>query len=261
MGDQATTHSSEFSADRGTPSPPSGIIVYGADHNAEWQSEFLKAELERIGQVVDAADSPPKLDNYVDISSRVCTLTLVHNGTGVIICGTGIGVSIVANKHRGIYAARCVTPVDANDCKVINNANVLCLSAKTDVHQNVRIITEFFATRFEAIDRRMDRVRRIAQVESHNFRPTRAPVQIALIWRGPERDTALMTQYLNTTGAFLACDPNLLPDGPISLTLSERGLFNVNARVVQREASGVAVEFTDGQEEFFQAICRILERY
>lgn len=244
-----------------SPPPPSALIVYGADHNAEWQSEQLKAELSHFGEVIDAGAVQPKPDNYVDISSRVCSMTLANNGTGVIICGTGIGVSIVANKHRGIYAARCVTPTDAVDCKVINNANVLCLSAKTDVLQNTRIIAEFFATRFEAIDRRMDRVRRIAKVESHNFRPTRAPVQIALIWRSPDRDTALMTQYLNTNGAFLACDPNLLPDGLISLTLSERGLFNVNARVVQREASGVAVEFTDGQEEFFQAISRILDKY
>lgn len=242
-------------------SPPSAIIVYGADHNAEWQSAQLKSQLAQLGEVVDAGESEPKPDNYVDISSRVCTLTLVHNGIGVIICGTGIGVSIVANKHRGIYAARCVTPVDANDCKVINNANVLCLSAKTDVQQNVGIISEFFATRFEAIDRQMDRVRRIARVESHNFRPTRAPVQIALIWRRVEGDRALMTQYLNPNGAFLVCDPNLFPEGPLTLTLSEGGLFNVNARVVQREASGVAVEFTDGQEEFFQAVSRILERY
>ena len=243
------------------PAPPSAMIAYGADHNAEWQSEHLKAELSHFGEVADAGKMQPKLDNYVDISSRVCSMTLANNGTGVIICGTGIGVSIVANKHRGIYAARCVTPVDAVDCKVINNANVLCLSAKTDVQQNIRIIAEFFATRFEAIDRRMDRVRRIAKVESHNFRPTRAPVQIALIWRGVDRDTAIMTQYLNTNGAFLACNPDLLPEGPISLTLSERGLFHVNARVVQREASGVSVEFTDGQEEFFQAISRILDRY
>lgn len=247
--------------EKASQSPPSAIIVYGADHNAEWQSDQLKTELAHLGEVVDAGETEPKPDNYVDISSRVCTLTLVHNGIGVIICGTGIGVSIVANKHRGIYAARCVTPGDANDCKVINNANVLCLSAKTDVQQNVRIISEFFATRFEAIDRRMDRVQRIARVESHNFRPTRAPVQIALIWRSLDRDTAVMTQYLNTNGAFLVCDPSLFPEGPISLTLSERGLFNVNARVVQREATGVAVEFTDGQEEFFQAVSRILERY
>jgi ribose 5-phosphate isomerase B len=150
--------------------PASAIVVYGADHNAEWQSERLKAALARMGDVIDAGELEPKLDNYVDISSRVCNLTLAHNGIGVNICGTGIGVSIVDNKHRGIYAARCVTPVDAKDCKVINNANVLCLSAKTDIEQNVEIIAEFFATRFEAIDRRMDRVRRIALVESQNFR-------------------------------------------------------------------------------------------
>ena len=253
--------SSDKLPERPLQAPPSSIIAYGADHNAEWQSEQLKAALSYLGEVVDAAEPEPKPDNYVDITSRVCNLTLVHNGIGVVICGTGIGVSIVANKHRGIYAARCVTAVDAKDCKVINNANVLCLSAKTRVQQNVRIISEFFATRFEAIDRRMDRVRRIAQVESQNFRPTRAPVQIALIWRGPDGATALMTQYLNPNGAFLTCDPNLLPEGPISLTLSERGLFNVCARVVQREACGLAVEFTSGEEQFFQAVSRILERY
>lgn len=249
-------------SDKPLPAPPSPIIVYGADHNADWQSDQLKATLAHLGDVVDAGATDPKPDNYVDISSRVCNLTLFHNGIGVIICGTGIGVSIVANKHRGIYAARCVTTVDANDCKVINNANVLCLSAKTDVQQNVRIISEFFATRFEAIDRRMDRVRRIARVESQNFLPNGAPVQIALIWRGGlDGDTAVMTQYLSTSGAFLACDPELLPEGPISLTLSERGLFNVNALVVHREASGVAIEFTSGQEEFYQALSRILAKY
>jgi ribose 5-phosphate isomerase B len=238
----------------------SSIIVFGADHNAAWQSDELKCELSHLGQVIDAGETEPKPDNYVDISARVCNLTLVHDAVGVIICGTGIGVSIVANKHRGIYAARCVTPMDAVACKVINNANVLCLSAKTDVQQNVLIISEFFAARFEAIDRRMDRVRRLAQVESQNFRPNRAPVQIALIWPGVGGNTAVMTRYLSTTGAFLACDPNLLPDGPISLTLSEIGLFNVCARVVKREAAGIAVEFTSGQDEFFQAVERILAK-
>ena len=238
----------------------SSIIVFGSDHNAAWQSDQLKCELSHLGQVIDVVETEPKLDNYVDISARVCNLTLVHEAVGVIICGTGIGVSIVANKHRGIYAARCVTPMDAIACKVINNANVLCLSAKTDVQQNVLIISEFFAARFEAIDRRMDRVRRLAQVENQNFRPNRAPIQIALIWSGAEGNTAVMTQYLSTNGAFLACDPNLLPEGPFSLTLSETGLFHVCARVVKRDASGVAVEFTSGQDEFFQAVARILAR-
>lgn len=247
-------------ADRTEPIPQSPVIVYGADHNAQSQTERLQAALARMGDLVDAADTDPRPDNYVDIASRVCTMTLIHNGIGVIICGTGIGVSIVANKHRGIYAARCVSTVDAKDCKVINNANVLCLSAKTGLEENIAIIAEFFATRFEYIDRRMDRVRRIARLESQNFLPTAAPVQIALLWRGNGRDVAVMTQYLSMSGAVLACDPNLLPDGAISLTLSERGLFRVNAHVVKREDNGVAVEFTDGQEEFYQALSRILTR-
>jgi ribose 5-phosphate isomerase B len=247
-------------SDKPSQAPQSPVVVYGADHNAEWQSEPLKEALGHLGEVVDANESEPKLDNYVDIGSRVCNLTLLHNGIGVIICGTGIGVSIVANKHRGIYAARCVSTVDAKDCKVINNANVLCLSAKTDVAENVHIIVEFFATRFEAIDRRMDRVRRIARLESQNFLPTGVPVQIALLWRSMDGDTAVMTQSLSTTGAFLSCDPNLLPEGNISLTLSERGLFKVNAHVVKRAPNGVAVEFTDGQDEFYQALSRILAK-
>jgi ribose 5-phosphate isomerase B len=246
--------------DKSSQGPLTPVVVYGADHNARWQSARLKESMKHLGEVVDVGENEPTLDNYVDISARVCTLTLFHSAIGVIICGTGIGVSIVANKHRGIYAARCVSTVDANDCKVINNANVLCLSAKTDVEQNVQIIDEFFATRFEAIDRRMDRVRRIARVENQNFLPSGVAVQVALLWRNGEGDTAVMTQYLSPSGAVLSCDPNLLPEGPISLTLSERGLFKVNAHVVKREAAGVAVEFTSAPEEFYQALSRILAK-
>jgi PilZ domain len=72
---------------------------------------------------------------------------------------------------------------------------------------------------------------------------------------------AVMTEQLSTTGAFLSCNPDLFPEGPLDLTLSERGLFRAHARVVRREPSGVAVEFIDGQEEFFSAVSRILASY
>jgi ribose 5-phosphate isomerase B len=238
--------------------PPSPVVVFGADHNADWQSDQLRNSLRYLGDVIDVNETEHKPDNFVDISSRVCVLTLFHGGVGVIICGTGIGVSIVANKHRGIYAARCVSTVDANDCKVINNANVLCLSGKTPVDENIRIINEFFATRFEAIDRRMDRVRRIASVESHNFLPTGVPVQIMLLWHGTQSDHAVITEYLSPTGAFLKCDPSMLPEGPLSFSLSEKGLFRMTAQVVKRDPTGVAIEFTAGSEEFYHALSRIL---
>ena len=195
----------------GSSTAASSIIVYGADHNAEWQSEGLKNALVRLGDVLDTSGLEPRLDNYVDICSRVCNLTLTNGGIGVIICGTGIGVSIVANKHRGIYAARCVTQVDARDCKVINNANVLCLSAKTDPAQNIEIINEFFATRFEAIDRRMDRVRRITQVENQNFLPSTVDPDIA----------ALATNN-NDSGKASQGEPT--HDAPEEAKASRRGL-------------------------------------
>ena len=239
-------------------SPTGPAVVYGADHNADWQSEQLRGCLSHLGDLIDVNETEPKLDNFVDISSRVCVLTLLHSGVGVIICGTGIGVSIVANKHRGIYAARCLSTVDASDCKLINNANVLCLSGKTPVDENVRIINEFFLTRFEAIDRRMDRVRRIASVESHNFLPTAVPVKIVLLWHGPRMDMALITEYLSPAGAFVPCDPSMLPDGPLSLSLSEKGMFHVQAQVVKRDVTGVALEFYSGSEEFYHALSRIL---
>ena len=78
----------------------------------------------------------------------------------------------------------------------------------------------------------MDRVRRIAQVESRNFRPSRAQVKIAFIWRCVDRDMAVTTEQLSTTGAFLSGNPDLFPEGPLDLTLSERGLFSAHARVV-----------------------------
>ena len=195
----------------GSSTAASSIIVYGADHNAEWQSEGLKNALVRLGDVLDTSGLEPRLDNYVDICSRVCNLTLTNGGIGVIICGTGIGVSIVANKHRGIYAARCVTQVDARDCKVINNANVLCLSAKTDPAQNIEIINEFFATRFEAIDRRMDRVRRITQVENQNFLPSTG-----------DPDIAALSMNNNNSGKASQGEPT--HDAPEEAKASRRGL-------------------------------------
>ena len=195
----------------GSSTAASSIIVYGADHNAEWQSEGLKNALVRLGDVLDTSGLEPRLDNYVDICSRVCNLTLTNGGIGVIICGTGIGVSIVANKHRGIYAARCVTQVDARDCKVINNANVLCLSAKTDPAQNIEIINEFFATRFEAIDRRMDRVRRITQVENQNFLPSTV-----------DPDIAALAMNNNDSGKASQGEPT--HDAPEEAKASRRGL-------------------------------------
>ena len=65
---------------------------------------------------------------YYVVASTVAPL--VQNGTydrAILICGTGAGVSIVANKHKGIYAVACESVYSAKMCRAINDANILCM--------------------------------------------------------------------------------------------------------------------------------------
>lgn len=69
---------------------------------------------------------------------------------GILICGTGIGMSIAANRHKGIRAALCTTELHARFTRLHNNANVLCLGARvTGVELALAIVDTFLSTGFE----------------------------------------------------------------------------------------------------------------
>jgi ribose 5-phosphate isomerase B len=70
--------------------------------------------------------------DYPDIAEVVCAN--INDGTcdkGILLCGTGIGISMSANKIRGILAALCHSEFDAKMCREHNNANVMCLGGRT----------------------------------------------------------------------------------------------------------------------------------
>ncbi len=82
--------------------------------------------------------------HYLTSAELVCqALQADPDSVGILCCGTGIGMSIAANKFKGIYAARCTTAEDAEMCRAINNANVLCLASKLGVLVNSDMITAF----------------------------------------------------------------------------------------------------------------------
>ena len=144
-------------------------IVFGGDYKGIAFRDALIAPLREIGEVVDVCALDPSLVDYVEVADRVCQS--LEGGAGVMICGTGIGISIVANKQKQVCAARCVCVQDAIDSKLVNNANVLCLSANTPVDLNVEIIKAFFATQFPGDEKRTSRLRKIAAIEQRNFQP------------------------------------------------------------------------------------------
>ncbi len=107
-------------------------IAVGSDHGGFEFKEMVIAFLREIGQeVVDVGCFSTDSVDYPDYADKVCEN--VQNAScerGILICGTGIGMSIAANRHRDIRAALCHEAYTARMSREHNNANVLCLGGR-----------------------------------------------------------------------------------------------------------------------------------
>ena len=104
-------------------------IAIGADHGGFELKHSLVAKLRDMGhEVIDmGTDSAASVD-YPDFADQVCGRVLDGKVRfGILVCGTGIGMSMAANKYRGIRAALCDNEYGARMSREHNNANVLCL--------------------------------------------------------------------------------------------------------------------------------------
>ncbi len=130
----------------------SKTIAIGGDHAGYDYKEQLKTTLEELGYTV--RDFGPDSDASVDYPDHVHPLaTHVEKGEspfGVLICGSGQGVAITANKHQGIRAALCWNTDLAALARQHNNANVICLPARfVDVEAARAMVKTFLTTDFE----------------------------------------------------------------------------------------------------------------
>lgn len=107
--------------------------------------------------------------DYPIIAKQVCDQVLKnHTSLGIVICSTGIGVSIAANKVKGIRCAKVVNPIEAALSKAHNDANVLALSAHMDYELVGKILDEFIGTPYTKDDRHVRRLDEIKKIEAHN---------------------------------------------------------------------------------------------
>lgn len=107
-------------------------IAIGADHGGLELKERVKELLLELGHnVKDVGCHTPDSVDYPDIAD-VVTTALLENGceSGILICGTGIGMSIAMNRNAKIRAALCHDEYTARMSREHNNANVLCLGAR-----------------------------------------------------------------------------------------------------------------------------------
>lgn len=107
-------------------------VVIGSDHGGYDLKVHIVSKLDRDGhQVVDLGCHSSDSVDYPDFAEQVCKRVIAdHNTLGILICGTGIGMSIAANRNYKIRAALCHDEYSARMSREHNNANILCLGAR-----------------------------------------------------------------------------------------------------------------------------------
>ncbi len=107
-------------------------IAIGSDHGGYVLKEQVVNFLQGGGhEIIDCGCKSPDSVDYPDFAKKVCEEVIHGNSeAGILICGTGIGMSIAANRHRDIRAALCHEAFTARMSREHNNANVLCLGER-----------------------------------------------------------------------------------------------------------------------------------
>jgi ribose 5-phosphate isomerase B len=127
-------------------------IAIGADHAGFQEKNRLAEYLRSAGhEVVDCGTDSAESTDYPEYAARVAEA--VASGQverGVLVCGTGIGMSMAANKINNIRAAACQIPEAARFSRAHNDANVLCLGARLNTPDQMREIADvWFRTGFD----------------------------------------------------------------------------------------------------------------
>ena len=147
-------------------------IALGADHAGFELKNRIKQHLQQKGiEAQDQGTNSPESVDYPDFARLVGHDVAQHRAElGILVCGSGIGMAIAANKVEGIRAANASSEYEAQMSREHNNANVLTLGARILIpEQALAIVDKWLATQF-AGGRHERRVEKIAQIEREEAR-------------------------------------------------------------------------------------------
>ena len=146
-------------------------IAIGNDHVAVEMKEHIKMHLENKGfEVIDFGTNSNERCNYPIYGKKVAEA--VASGEcdfGVLICGTGVGISLTANKVKGIRAVVCSEPYTAKLSRQHNNTNIVAFGARVIGTATAEmIVDEFFSAEYEG-GRHQKRIDMISDIENGVF--------------------------------------------------------------------------------------------
>ena len=144
------------------------MVYLGADHRGFELKNKIVLELREKGWTV--TDLTPKKDlddDYTDISIKLGEKIVLEKALGILMCGSGAGVTVAVNKVKGVRAALAMTKKQARKIREDDDINVLCLAADfVNDDDNIEIVKNFLETTFMAEERFIRRINEIKEYEN-----------------------------------------------------------------------------------------------
>jgi ribose 5-phosphate isomerase B len=144
-------------------------IIIASDHAGfEYKTIMVKDLREKGYEVLDLGTDSDKPTDYPDHAADVANAFLNKEGErGILICGSGVGVSIAANKFKGIRAGVCHDTYSAHQCVEHDDANILCIGQRVIGIELAReVIYAFLNARYSNAPRHARRVEKIIAIEN-----------------------------------------------------------------------------------------------
>ena len=141
-------------------------VYIASDHRGVGLKLYLIEMLTAAGYVVVnlGVDDPNKIVDFPDVAKNLAeTMENDEKSRGILICGTGAGMEIAANRYRHIRASRCERPEQARDDRFHDDINVLALASDDiDIEMAFICAKTFLESPFDAIERRIRRIEKIS---------------------------------------------------------------------------------------------------
>ncbi|HSM15019.1 MAG TPA: ribose 5-phosphate isomerase B [Thermoanaerobaculia bacterium] len=143
-------------------------IAVGADHAGFELKEHLRSRLAAAGhEIVDCGTDSRASTDYPDYASRVAEAVAGGSAErGLLVCGSGVGMAIGANRHRGVRAVNCIEPYTVRQARAHTDANVLALGARVVAPELAEEILDAFLTAPVEGGRHERRVAKLAGIGS-----------------------------------------------------------------------------------------------
>ena len=129
-----------------------------------WGKDYLT---EKGNEIIDLGTNSSESVDYPDYA-LLCAKEVVEKNVdfGILVCGTGVGISIAANKVKGIRCALCPSPEIAALTKEHNNANIISLGGRFTAPDDAKkIVDAYMSAQFEG-DRHLKRINKISEIEN-----------------------------------------------------------------------------------------------